>query len=81
MVWKSQIGMIIWGCIVAIVTLALFFEQRASLRKAAGTQDDKEQKWGFGQILALETWAPVLVQFVYTVFGEFVDFRFCLVCF
>ncbi|KAH7128581.1 hypothetical protein B0J11DRAFT_613754 [Dendryphion nanum] len=60
----ARFVLVCYCCCVAIVTLAFFFEHHASLRKVAGA--DGEQQWGFGQVLALATWVPVLIQFVYT---------------
>lgn len=50
-----------------ISALILFFIIRA---KIIGAGDNSQLEWSFGQVLALTTWIPVVVDFVYTIFGK-----------
>ncbi|KAF6826413.1 hypothetical protein CPLU01_09698 [Colletotrichum plurivorum] len=48
-------------------TLALLLAARnAVIEFSAG--DDPQSEWGFGQVLALTTWIPVVIDFLYTLF-------------
>lgn len=51
-----------------ISALVLFFFIRA---KIIGSGDNSQMEWSFGQVLALTTWIPVVVDFVYTLCGKF----------
>lgn len=52
-------------CHPAIVTcLAIFVYFRNKINHAGGALT-KDQEWSFGQVLALATWAPVCVEFLY----------------
>lgn len=44
------------------VCLGIFFWFRNELNKHAG-QENKDRQWTFGQILAVATWAPVIMEF------------------
>lgn len=46
------------------VCLGLFLGARKSLNKYTGSTN-KDREWTFGQVLALATWAPVLIELVY----------------
>lgn len=39
--------------------------------KIIGAGDESQLEWSFGQVLALTTWIPVVVDFVYTTCGKF----------
>ncbi|KAB5517452.1 hypothetical protein GE09DRAFT_1230809 [Coniochaeta sp. 2T2.1] len=54
--WLNMLAM--WGL------LAYFTVLRHRIIKTAGGLDN-EDKWSFGQILALATWVPVMAEFVY----------------
>lgn len=48
--------------------LILFFFIRAKIIDAG---DDSQLEWSFGQVLALTTWIPIAVDFIYTMCGKF----------
>jgi hypothetical protein len=60
--WLNMLAM--WGL------LAYFTVLRHRIIKTAGGLDN-EDKWSFGQILALATWAPVVAEYVYIFICEF----------
>lgn len=67
--------MVVFTGLVQVVLLAImigalivFFFFRA---KIIGTGDASQLEWSFGQVLALTTWIPVVVDFVYTLLGKF----------
>ncbi|KAF6832874.1 hypothetical protein CMUS01_06746 [Colletotrichum musicola] len=49
-------------------TLALLFVARNVVIEFSGG-DDPQSEWGFGQVLALTTWIPVVIDFFYTLSG------------
>jgi len=53
---------------------AIFLDLRQRIKSAAGTSY-QENEWGFGQIMAVGNWAPVLIEFLYILFCEFEDIR------
>ena len=61
-VWRLGIAwlnlLLMWGL------LAYFTVLRHNIIETSGGLDD-ENKWGFGQLLALATWVPVLAEFLY----------------
>jgi hypothetical protein len=62
--WLNMLAM--WGL------LAYFTVLRHRIIKTAGGLDN-EDKWSFGQILALATWVPVISEFVYIFICEFLS--------
>ena len=60
--WLNMLAM--WGL------LAYFTLLRHRIIKTAGGLDN-EDKWSFGQILALATWVPIVAEFVYIFICEF----------
>lgn len=50
-----------------ISALIILFLTRAKIIDAG---DDSQLEWSFGQVLALTTWIPILVDFVYTICGK-----------
>jgi hypothetical protein len=54
--WLNMLAM--WGLLVYFTVL------RHRIIKTAGGLDN-EDKWSFGQILALATWVPIMAEFVY----------------
>jgi hypothetical protein len=60
--WLNMLAM--WGL------LAYFTVLRHRIIKTAGGLDN-EDKWSFGQILALATWVPIMAEFVYIFICEY----------
>lgn len=50
-----------------ISALIIFFLVRAKIIDAG---DDSQLEWSFGQVLALTTWIPIVVDFIYTICGK-----------
>lgn len=50
-----------------ISALIILFLTRAKIIDAG---DDSQSEWSFGQVLALTTWIPIVVDFVYTICGK-----------
>lgn len=59
--------------ITMLISLYVFFWLR-SITIGLGDGNDPQLDWGFGQILALTTWIPVIVDFVYTYIGKSMSF-------
>ncbi len=55
--------------LVGLVSLALFLNLQWRVSNGGGGVTE-ESKWSFGQILALTTWAPAIIQLFYTLFGK-----------
>lgn len=53
---------------VMIIALVIFFSIRAELINAG---DNSQLDWSFGQILALTTWIPVVIDFIYIMCGKY----------
>ncbi|KAK7963523.1 hypothetical protein PG988_010497 [Apiospora saccharicola] len=70
-VFKKAIEVVFQATWLAMMwtTLALVMDQRAQLDEIDGTENPLND-WSFGQILALSTWVPVVVEFFYTFFCE-----------
>ena len=51
-------------------TLALFHRYRNDIASKAG-ESDEDERWSFGQILSLATWASVILDLVRIIKGEF----------
>jgi hypothetical protein len=68
--WRTRLSTILWwtGLVLAFCTMWLslgwFIQFQRSAQRVAG-EDNKDTQWSFGQVLALATWAPVVVEFVY----------------
>lgn len=62
--WLAQVILLA----MMIGALIIFFFIRA---KIIGAGDSSQLEWSFGQVLALTTWIPVVVDFVYTICGKF----------
>lgn len=56
--------------LVGLVSLALFLNLQRRVSKGGGGVTEESQ-WSFGQILALTTWAPAIIQIFYTLFGKY----------
>ncbi|EXF83992.1 hypothetical protein CFIO01_04852 [Colletotrichum fioriniae PJ7] len=56
-----------------LISLYVFFWLR-SITIGLGDGNDPQLDWGFGQILALTTWIPVIVDFIYTYIGKSMSF-------
>ncbi|KAH9888715.1 hypothetical protein F4778DRAFT_785914 [Xylariomycetidae sp. FL2044] len=54
-------------CALMWATLVLFVQYRESVHQKAPTTD-KDSEWSFGQVLALATWVPVIVEWVAIMF-------------
>jgi len=54
---------VVWHFVFASLSLTLVFSDRFRFRRIAGGRG-KEEEFGFGQVLALTTWWPSVVQFV-----------------
>ena len=52
-----------------IVILAFLWILRVNLQDLSG-QDYSENKWGFGQVVALIVWVPLFLEVVYEGFGK-----------
>lgn len=55
-------GLMMWAILILVVCNVVIFSRRAG-------QWDKDQEWGFGQVLSIATFAPVLLEFVVAVLG------------
>jgi hypothetical protein len=53
---------------------AIFVDLRQRIQNAAG-DSYQENQWGFGQVLAVGSWAPVIIEFLYILICEFAKFR------
>ncbi|KAF9888540.1 hypothetical protein FE257_008647 [Aspergillus nanangensis] len=65
--WVLLLGLLTAGMMVG---LTMMWRQRRHLRSLATDQFEDDQ-WGFGQIAALAIWAPILVELLYILNGEF----------
>ncbi|GAB1312800.1 hypothetical protein MFIFM68171_03010 [Madurella fahalii] len=63
----SQVIISILACLVMWFFLGLFTAMRARIIEVAGDSDSSNE-WGFGQVVALATWAPVILNFCYIMF-------------
>lgn len=54
--------------VMMIAVLIMLFFIRAKIIDGG---DNSQHEWSFGQVLALTTWIPVVVDFVYTICGKF----------
>ncbi len=63
--------------ILAWVMLRLITRVRSSILQAAG-DSDQENEWTFGQIVALSTWVPVIIEFVYILLRKLLSPSFIL---
>lgn len=52
------------------IFLGLFTRTRARIQMVSG-DSNKSNDWNFGQIVALATWAPVIINFVWALIGMF----------
>lgn len=70
--WESYLRML--NALAAVVlmwaTLALFHRYRNDIASKAG-ESDEDERWSFGQILSLATWASVILDLVRIIKGEF----------
>ena len=71
-VWCGSLGL---GMVVCLVSFALKREMTAEV---AGPSLE-EHKWGFGQVMALTTWLPTVVDFLLIFKGEWLGLAFCYV--
>jgi hypothetical protein len=60
--WWWVSGLLAFGGMWA--TLAMFVYFRTAFNRRAGTTN-KDEEWSFGQILALSTWVPVVVELLF----------------
>ncbi|KAK4038128.1 hypothetical protein C8A01DRAFT_48188 [Parachaetomium inaequale] len=63
--WRVVVAVLAW--VVMWFFLGLFTALRARSIDLAGASD-KSNEWSFGQIVAVATWAPVVLNFVYILF-------------
>ncbi|KAF1828370.1 hypothetical protein BDW02DRAFT_466171, partial [Decorospora gaudefroyi] len=75
--WWIRISRPLWFMTIAMTFCAmwlclgwLMYFQRQLSKARAGGDDNKDAEWSFGQILALATWVPFLVEFVYLLWEE-----------
>jgi hypothetical protein len=66
--WRVIVSVL--ACLVMWFFLGLFAAMRATIIDVAG-DSDKSNEWSFGQIVALASWAPVVLNFFYLLFREF----------
>jgi hypothetical protein len=45
-------------------SIGIFIQMQRELARTFG-EDNKDTEWSFGQVLALATWTPVVVEFTY----------------
>lgn len=65
-----QVVVSILSCLVMWFFLGLFTATRARIIEVAGDSDTSDE-WGFGQIVALATWVPVVLNFFYILISRF----------
>ncbi|KAK4111074.1 hypothetical protein N656DRAFT_799374 [Canariomyces notabilis] len=63
--WRVIVSVL--ACLVMWFFLGLFAAMRATIIDVAG-DSDKSNEWSFGQIVALASWAPVVLNFFYLLF-------------
>jgi hypothetical protein len=61
MLWWT--GLVLAWCTMWL-SIGWFIRFQRSLERASG-EDNKDTEWSFGQVLALATWAPIVVEFAY----------------
>ncbi|KXX79943.1 hypothetical protein MMYC01_202308 [Madurella mycetomatis] len=71
-----QVVISILACLVMWFFLGLFTAMRARIIEVAG-DSDASNEWSFGQIVALATWAPVILNFFYILFMGLEEGRGC----
>jgi hypothetical protein len=65
--WPAVIAVLAW--IAMWFFLGVFTVMRATIIEVAG-ESDKSNEWGFGQIISLGTWVPVILTFFHILFCE-----------
>ncbi|RYP16395.1 hypothetical protein DL765_005175 [Monosporascus sp. GIB2] len=65
-----SLGLPLLAWIAMWLFLGVFTVLRARIIEVAGASDESNE-WGFGQIVALATWVPVISKFVYTLWVKF----------
>jgi hypothetical protein len=65
--WPAVIAVLAW--IAMWFFLGVFAVLRARIIEVAG-ESDKSNEWGFGQIIALGTWVPVILTFFHILICE-----------
>jgi uncharacterized membrane protein YqgA involved in biofilm formation len=69
--WLIRLSRMLWwiGLVLAWCTMwfsiGWFIRLQRNLERAA-EEDNRDMEWSFGQVLALATWAPVVVEFAYS---------------
>ena len=65
--WPAVVSVL--ACVAMWLFLVSFTVLRARIIDVAG-DSDKSNEWGFGQIVALAAWVPVILRFFYVMFCE-----------
>ena len=71
--WRTSFSIVngLFCIAIACFFIGLFHRYRISVYKFSGS--DKDKDWQFGQVLALATWVPVIVDFFAILFCEFLS--------
>jgi hypothetical protein len=66
---RGRVTVAVAACMYMWSFLGVFTGLRARSIEVAGASD-KSNEWSFGQIVAVATWAPVIFNFIYALFGR-----------